>query len=80
MKRAVILLLCLASTTVLADCYQRSNIKITQQKINGVPTDLQRLVTPDAGGQRCLMRYRLHIGNEWTTVEGTAVAKTEDLA
>lgn len=80
MKRAIVLLLCVASTTALADCYQRSNIKITQQKINGVPTDIQRLVTPDVNGQKCVMRYRLHIGNEWTTVEGFAVAKTEDSA
>lgn len=80
MKRAVVLLLVVASTSALADCYQRSNIKITQQKINGVATDIQRLVTPDELGQKCLMRYRLHIGNAWTTVEGTAVAKTEDEA
>ena len=80
MKRTVIFLLCLASTSALADCYQRSNIKITQQKINGAPTDIQHMVTPDARGQKCVARYRLHIGNAWTTVEGSAVAKTEQEA
>lgn len=80
MKRTLILLLCLASSSALADCYQRSNIKITQQKINTAPTDIQTLVTPDARGQRCVARYRLHIGNAWATVEGTAVAKTEEEA
>lgn len=80
MKHAVILLVCLASAPALADCYQRSNIKITQQKINTPPTDIQTLVTPDARGQKCVARYRLHIGNAWTTVEGSAVAKNEQEA
>jgi hypothetical protein len=77
MKRTLIFALCLASSTAWADCYQRSNIKITHQKINTAPTDIQQMVTPDARGQRCVARYRLHIGNAWTTVEGTAVAKNE---
>lgn len=80
MKRAIALILCLASATALADCYQRSSINMTQQKINGVPTDIQRLVTPDARGQKCVARYRLHIGNAWTTVEGSAVASNEATA
>lgn len=80
MKRTLILLLCLASSSALADCYQRSNIKITQQKINTAPTDIQTLVTPDAKGQKCVARYRLHIGTAWATVEGTAVAKTQEEA
>ena len=77
MKLAITLTLCLAASTAVADCYQRSNIKITQQKINGAPTDIQTLTTPDAKGQKCVARYRLHIGDAWTTVEGTAVARTE---
>lgn len=80
MKRVAIFLLCLASTSALADCYQRSSIKITQQKVNSAPTDIQQLVTPDARGQKCVARYRLYIGNAWATVEGTAVAKTEEEA
>lgn len=77
MKKIIAIALCLASTSVLADCYQRSNIKITQQKINGAPTDIQHMVTPDDRGQKCVARYRLHIGSAWATVEGSAVAKTE---
>lgn len=77
MKRTIVLLLCLASTTALADCYQRSTINITQQKINTAPTDIQTLVTPDAQGYRCVAQYRLHIGNAWYTVEGTAVSNSE---
>lgn len=80
MKRLAVLLLLVASTSASADCYQRSTIKITQQKINAGPTDIQQLVTPDARGQRCVVQYRLHIGNEWATVEGSAVAKTEEEA
>lgn len=80
MKRSIAILLCLASTSIFADCYHRSDIKITQQKINTAPTDIQRLVTPDSRGQKCVARYRLHIGDAWTTVEGSAVAKTEDEA
>ena len=77
MKLAIALTLCVATSVAMADCYQRSNIKITQQKINTVPTDIRTLVTPDVNGQKCVARYRLHIGNAWTTVEGTAVARTE---
>lgn len=80
MKRTAIFLLCLASTTALADCYQRSTINITQQRVNTGPTDIQTLVTPDARGYQCVAQYRLHIGNAWTTVEGTAVASTETQA
>ena len=77
MKLAIALTMCLATSVAIADCYQRSSIKITQQKINGAPTDIQTMVTPDVSGQKCVARYRLHIGNAWTTVEGTAVAQTE---
>jgi hypothetical protein len=60
-----------------ADCYIRSNIKLTRQAIDAGPTDVQKLVVPDGLGQKCVMRYRVHIGDMWRTAEGTGVAKTE---
>ena len=64
-------------TEAKADCYVRSNIQLTRQAINAGPTDVQRLVVPDALGQKCVMRYRVHIGDVWYTAEGTATSKTE---
>lgn len=79
MKR-LILGLCLISSTAVADCYVRSNIQLTRQAINAGPTDMQQLAVPDANGSKCVVRYRVHIGDEWHTAEGTAVAKTESEA
>jgi hypothetical protein len=80
MKLALSLLLCASSVTAVAECYQRSEINISRQQINTAATDIQKMVTPDAQGQRCVARYRLHIGDAWVTVEGSAVARTEELA
>ena len=80
MKLAVLLILFTVGGTAEAACYQRASINITSQKINTAPTDIQRLVTPDARGYQCVARYRLHVGQAWVTVEGTAVARTEDEA
>jgi hypothetical protein len=80
MKRAIIIALCLASSSALADCYMRSNIKLVRSAITAGPTDIQQLATPDAAGSKCLVRYRLYVGNEWVTAEGSATAKTEEEA
>lgn len=80
MKLGIALVLCLASNLAIADCYVRSNIKLTRQTINAGPTDVQRLVTPIPKGQRCLMQYRVHIGDEWKTAEGTGEGATEGAA
>ena len=77
MKRLLIAGLCLVSTTVFADCYVRSSIKLTRQAINAGPTDVQKMVVPDTTGQKCVLRYRVHIGDEWHTAEGTGLGKTE---
>lgn len=77
MKRILVLGLCLVSSVAIADCYVRSNIRLTRQAINAGPTDVQRLAVPDALGYKCLMRYRVHIGDEWYTAEGTGVSKNE---
>jgi hypothetical protein len=63
-----------------ADCYVRSNIKLTRQSINAGPTDLQKLVVPDERGQKCVVRYRVHIGDEWYTAEGSGIGKDEGSA
>lgn len=80
MKFSALLLLFAVGGTAEAACYQRASINITSQKINTAPTDIKRLVTPDARGYQCVARYRLHIGESWVTIEGTAVAQTEESA
>jgi hypothetical protein len=60
----------------LADCYTRTNIHLTRDIINAGPTDVQQLVVPDPAGSKCIMRYRVHIGNDWRTAEGSGVGKT----
>ena len=77
MKRALIVGLALISSTALADCYTRSSIHMTRQTVDAGPTDVQRLVTPDARGFKCAVRYRVNIGGDWHTAEGLAVGRTE---
>jgi hypothetical protein len=38
------------------------------------------LVVPDAKGQKCVLRYRVNIDNEWQTAEGEGVGRTEQEA
>ena len=76
MKR-FILLLALVSTGSYADCYMRISTRLTPQMVNSQPVDTQKLVVPDAQGQKCVMRYRIHVGNDWETVEGIGVGATE---
>lgn len=63
-----------------ADCFMRVSTRLTSQPVNSSPTDMQRLVTPDARGQKCVMRYRIHVGNDWRTVEGIGRGPTESVA
>ena len=60
-------------TTPRAECYVKSDIRLTRQTINAGPTDLQKLVTPG----HCSVQYRVHIGDDWQTAEGVGVGKTE---
>ena len=80
MKKLLLLGLCLTTTVVNAECYMRSSIKLTNQSIQGIPTDLQKLAVPEKSGYSCTIRYRVSIGNNWQTVEGTAQARTENEA
>jgi hypothetical protein len=77
MKNVIIAGLILASTPAIADCYMRSNIKLTRQVINAGPTDIQRLVVNDGANKKCMVQYRVHIGDEWHTAEGVGQAKEE---
>lgn len=79
MKRLALILL-IASSTVYADCRMRVATKISYKDIFGQPTDIQRMIVPDSRGYQCIVRYRLNINSEWQTIEGVAVAKTEDQA
>lgn len=83
MKLSIILLavagLAMCNNTK-ADCYTRSDLRLIRSQIDAGPTDFQRIVTPDPKGSKCSVRYRVHVGNEWKTVEGTAVARTESEA
>ena len=77
MNRLLIVSLAFVSTVATAECYTRSNIRLSYASMDAGPTDIQRLVVPDASGQKCVVRYRINIGGEWQTAEGSAVAKTE---
>lgn len=66
-----------ASVSVYADCYMRADINLSQMKVQGTPTDIQKLVAPDALGNKCTVRYRLWADGQWRTLEGSAVARTE---
>ena len=76
MKRILLIALCLTGSVASADCFVRSNIKLTIAQLNVKPTDYQRIVVPDKNGSKCVMRYRVHIKEDWQTVEGIATAKT----
>ena len=80
MKRLTILCLALASTVATAECYVRSDIRLSRQGINAGPTDFQKIVAPDSNGFKCSVQYRIHIGENWYTAEGSAVANTESEA
>jgi len=80
MKRLLILGLILSSSVATAECYTRSEIRLTRQNVNAGPTDLQKLIVPDANGNKCTVRYRIHVGDDWYTAEGSATAQTESEA
>jgi hypothetical protein len=50
---------------------------LTRQAVSIPATDIQKLVSPDARGQKCVMRYRVNINDEWQTAEGVGYGKTE---
>jgi hypothetical protein len=80
MKRLIIAGLVLASVNAVADCYVRSNVRLSRAEINAGPTDFQKLVVPDVAGQKCVVRYRVHIGDVWHTAEGSGIGKDEGSA
>lgn len=80
MKQLLIAGLILASTVVHAECYMRSDIRLSRQTVSSPPVDWQKMVTPDARGQKCLIRYRVQINGNWETAEGTGVGLTEGAA
>ena len=80
MKRLLIASLIVASVPAGAECYMRMTANITPSQIWGVPTDVQRLVSADPKGSRCVLRYRLNVNGEWTSIEGVGVATTESQA
>ena len=63
-----------------ADCFTRSSIHLTQQIVDHGPTDYQRLVTPDPKGSKCVLRYRVHVKDDWETAEGVGYGKNENEA
>jgi hypothetical protein len=64
-------------TTTRADCYMRSRINLKTQQVATGPTDTQKIVTPDAQGNKCVLRYRINIDNDWQTAEGVGYGRTE---
>jgi len=79
-RSSVFLALCLASSVAVADCHIRSNIKLNRQAVEFGPTDVQRMVVPESGVQRCTVQYRVNINDTWTTAEGVGMGATEDEA
>lgn len=77
MKKLLIIGLLLTSTTALADCYMRSSINLKTQRVNTGPADVQKLVTSDSRGNKCVLRYRININDDWQTAEGIGYGSTE---
>jgi hypothetical protein len=79
MKRLALSLLLIAGIAH-ADCHIRSNISLRNAKVNSSPTDVQRFVITSPRGFKCTAQYRIHIGDNWQTAEGTGEGSTEDSA
>lgn len=78
MKKSVFFLgLLTAAGIASAECYVRTATNLTGMPRNTPPMDIQKLVTPDARGQKCVMRYRIHIDRDWQTAEGIGYGATE---
>jgi hypothetical protein len=58
----------------------RTQLDLTRQQRHSSPTDLHSIVTPDAQGYKCSVRYRINISNEWRNAEGVGRGQTEDAA
>lgn len=80
MRYLVALIFGLTVTSVSAECLMRSSIVLSRQAITGSPTDVQRMVVPDAQGHKCIVRYRVYLGDTWRTVEGVGTGDSEDRA
>jgi hypothetical protein len=80
MKRILVIGLLTASTAVSAECYMRTQVNLSRQAVFGPPTDVHRIVTPEAGGYRCSLQYRVNVNNQWHNAEGQGTGKTEDAA
>lgn len=74
MKYLIIPLMFVA-TVAQAECLTRVKTNISRAAINSRPTDIQKMVIPEGSNQRCVMRYRIHIGTDWQTVEGEGVGR-----
>jgi hypothetical protein len=79
-KHVSVIALAFVSTLASADCFVRVSTNLTQKALDHGPVDYQQLVTPDARGFKCVMRYRVNIRDEWQTAEGEGVGKTEEEA
>ena len=80
MKRLLVIGLLFASTTAWADCHMRSSINLRTQRVNTGPADVQKLVVPDARGNKCVLRYRINVNDDWQTAEGIGYGATESEA
>lgn len=78
--KALIYLLLLISTTASANCYVRISTNLSKEVVNSRPTDLQKYITDDKAGYKCVMRYRIHVNDQWETVEGEGIGDTESEA
>lgn len=80
MKRVLFLILLAVAGLAQAECYMRSSIRLNRQMVQSQPVDWQRLVTPDAQGSKCVIRYRIQVDGNWQTAEGIGYGATEPVA
>lgn len=77
MKKTIIALMLSTGLSAHADCYIRSDITLSQMSVQGSPTDIQTISTPDVNGHKCVARYRVYADNQWHTMESSAVSPSQ---
>jgi hypothetical protein len=80
MKRLLLVILATVSTLSYADCYMRMSTRLSRQVVDSQPVDWQRISTPDARGQKCVIRYRIQYQGKWETAEGVGYGANEGAA
>lgn len=75
--KSLIYSLIFVSGIASAECYVRVSTNLSKAVVNSRPTDLQKYITDDPNGYRCVMRYRIHVNDQWESVESEGVGNTD---